>query len=54
MPDANLRAGDAGPALLGDPVEIGRVPRFLMSEEASYVTGAEWVADGGNIPSHRF
>jgi len=39
---------------LGDPAEIGRVARFLMSEEASYVTGAELVVDGGNIPSQRF
>ncbi|WP_321795769.1 SDR family NAD(P)-dependent oxidoreductase [Burkholderia sp. BCC1988] len=39
---------------LGDPAEIGRVARFLMSDEASYVTGAELVVDGGNIPSQRF
>ncbi|KVG28902.1 SDR family NAD(P)-dependent oxidoreductase [Burkholderia diffusa] len=39
---------------LGDPAEIGRVARFLMSEEASYVTGTELIVDGGNIPSQRF
>ncbi|MGU7768816.1 SDR family NAD(P)-dependent oxidoreductase [Burkholderia sp. MR1-5-21] len=39
---------------LGDPAEIGRAVRFLMSSEASYVTGAELVVDGGNIPSQRF
>jgi NAD(P)-dependent dehydrogenase (short-subunit alcohol dehydrogenase family) len=38
---------------LGDPSEIGRVVRFLLSSEASYVTGSEIVVDGGNIPSQR-
>jgi NAD(P)-dependent dehydrogenase (short-subunit alcohol dehydrogenase family) len=33
--------------------EIGRVVRFLLSEEASYITAAEFVVDGGNISSQR-
>lgn len=38
---------------IGDPSEIGRVVRFLLSREASYVTAAEFVVDGGNISSQR-
>ncbi|HUH37104.1 MAG TPA: SDR family oxidoreductase [Spongiibacteraceae bacterium] len=38
---------------LGDPAEVGRVVRFLLSDEASYVTGSEVVVDGGNISSQR-
>lgn len=38
---------------IGEPEEIGRVVRFLLSEEASYVTAAEIVIDGGNISSQR-
>jgi len=38
---------------LGKPTEIGRVVRFLLSDEASYITAAEIVVDGGNISSQR-
>lgn len=38
---------------IGEPEEIGRVVRFLMSQEASYITAAELVVDGGNISSQR-
>ena len=38
---------------LGEPAEIGRVVRFLLSDEASYITAAEIVIDGGNISSQR-
>lgn len=39
----------AGVALrrIGDPAEVARVVRFLASEEASYVTGASLLVDGG-------
>jgi NAD(P)-dependent dehydrogenase (short-subunit alcohol dehydrogenase family) len=38
---------------LGEPEEIGRLIRFLLSEEASYITAAEIFADGGNVTSQR-
>ncbi len=38
---------------LGEPHEIGRAVRFLLSDEASYITAAELVVDGGNISSQR-
>ncbi|MFT5032491.1 MAG: NAD(P)-dependent dehydrogenase (short-subunit alcohol dehydrogenase family) [Bermanella sp.] len=38
---------------LGMPDEIGKAVRFLLSDEASYITGSELVVDGGNIPSQR-
>lgn len=38
----------------GEPDEVGRVIRFLLSDEASYITAAEIVVDGGNINSSRF
>lgn len=38
---------------LGAADEVGRVVRFLLSNEASYVTAAEIVVDGGNISSQR-
>lgn len=38
---------------IGEPEEVGRVVRFLLSAEASYITAAEIVVDGGNISSQR-
>lgn len=32
---------------LGRPEEIARAVVFLLSDEASYVTGADWAVDGG-------
>ncbi len=37
----------------GQPEEIGRVVRFLLSQEASYITAAEIVVDGGIMHSQR-
>jgi len=38
---------------IGAPAEIGRVVRFLLSDEASYITAAELIVDGGNVSSQR-
>lgn len=38
---------------LGAPEETARAVRFLLSEEASYITASELVVDGGNISSQR-
>lgn len=38
---------------LGKPEEIAKVARFLLSDEASFITAQEIVVDGGNITSQR-
>nr|WP_218584002.1 SDR family oxidoreductase [Pseudomonas akapageensis] len=38
---------------LGQAHEVGRVVRFLLSDEASYINAAEILVDGGNISSQR-
>ena len=38
---------------IGEPAEIARAVRFLLSNEASYITAAQLVVDGGNITSQR-
>ena len=35
----------------GTPEEIANVYAFIASDEASYVTGALWLADGGVTPA---
>lgn len=34
---------------VGQPAEIGHVVSFLLSDEASFVTGAAWPVDGGAL-----
>ncbi|GAB3269816.1 SDR family NAD(P)-dependent oxidoreductase [Parahaliea aestuarii] len=38
---------------LGEPREVATAVRFLMSDEASYITATELVVDGGNLSSQR-
>lgn len=38
---------------IGEPEEVGRAVRFLLSDEASYITATELVVDGGNLSSQR-
>lgn len=38
---------------LGRPEEVAQAVRFLLSNDASYITATELVVDGGNISSQR-
>jgi len=39
---------------VGMPTEIANVLKFLASDEASYVTGANWFADGGRMAFNHY
>lgn len=52
MPQARARLEERIPMhRIADPMEIGKVVRFLLSEDASYITGTYVVVDGGMTAS---
>lgn len=51
--ELNSRFGDLPLRRVGQPIEIARLALFLASDEASYSTGSEFVADGGMLAGPR-
>jgi NAD(P)-dependent dehydrogenase (short-subunit alcohol dehydrogenase family) len=52
MPQGPLREATIARTMLqrfGEPSEIAKAVRFLMSDEASYVTGTDLIVDGGYL-----
>ncbi|MEQ8738802.1 MAG: SDR family oxidoreductase, partial [Hoeflea sp.] len=50
-PDVRTRILSRTPlGRIGDPSEIASVTAFLLSSDASYVTGQTIYADGGRLP----
>jgi NAD(P)-dependent dehydrogenase (short-subunit alcohol dehydrogenase family) len=47
--EAGALAGEVPLARAGEPAEVAAVVSFLASEDASYVTGASYLVDGGFV-----